>query len=725
MTKNLKTTILFLVHFTILNGVYGQNSANITDYLSQKFVNYCKSVPREEIFIHSDRDEYISGEDIWFSIYSIDRQSFKSSLLSKIAYIELLNAENRPVIQKRIFLNAGFGPGHIVLPDTLSSGTYTLRAYTNWMKNFLPYNCFMKEINIHNAFSNKIIKGRSSSYKFVFKEGQPDQRSSVSGVTLKADNQKQGDLEILVSSDEKYRSEYGNHFYLFIQTHGNINFVGSEMMTGDNTKLYIPKNQLSAGVNQITLFNSKGRPAGECYIFTPEKDWYDIKIQTPDSSSRRNKIRVNLQISDNFSAYPNYSNLSVSVAAMSDFHSGIDLNDYMIFGTEFGFIPWNIFYNRKTSGIAPESIDSLLRNVKSNWINWDNVLADEYPVFKNNVEGETHYLNGQLFDSNHKLADSDRFVILSKPGKIPTFQYARTDKNGNFSFKINISDELQDLIIQPDGDAKNQILNIESSFYDQYPGSSGKADTTARKLERCITDWGVNYQVQKIYGVTSVGDPVPLVIPQHKVKRFYGKPESELLLKDYITLPVMQEVFFELLVGVFLKNKKTEYEVTINNPDNNQPYDRKPSLFVDGVLVKDAAVIAAIDPELVEKIDVVREKYFVGDYLFYGIINIITRAADFSNISLAADVIRLPYRVVDRVPAFTSPDYTSSEKKNNRTPDFRNTLYWNPSVKTDINGKAAVEFWTSDFVSDYQINIQGISSEGKAFSLRKIVRVKR
>jgi hypothetical protein len=62
--------------------------------------------------------------------------------------------------------------------------------------------------------------------------------------------------------------------------------------------------------------------------------------------------------------------------------------------------------------------------------------------------------------------------------------------------------------------------------------------------------------------------------------------------------------------------------------------------------------------------------------------------------------------------------------KNNHEPDFRNTLYWNPSVKPGINGKAKIEFWTSDIKSDYEINVQGITPEGKTLSIRKIIKVK-
>ena len=81
--------------------------------------------------------------------------------------------------------------------------------------------------------------------------------------------------------------------------------------------------------------------------------------------------------------------------------------------------------------------------------------------------------------------------------------------------------------------------------------------------------------------------------------------------------------------------------------------------------------------------------------------------------------------MVDPVSSFVSPDYSSAEMKKNRIPDFRNTLYWNPSVKQDDTGHARIEFWTSDFVSDYEINVQGITSEGNPFSIRKIFKVGR
>ena len=726
MIKKLRPAVFILIHFLFLHGIYGQIPANMTDYLRQKFLNYTSSVPREEIYIHSDRYEYISGEDLWFNIYLIDRQSFKASSGSKIAYFELLNPENRPIVQKRIILEEGFGPGQIVLPDTLSTGIYTIRAYTNWMKNFMPVNCFTKDIHVFNAFSSRSFKEKINSGKKISEHTGPDNYPAASnaGLTLKVDNLKSDVVEIDVVTDEKYRSENRNQFYLFIQTHGNINYVSSEGTTDGYAKIFINKNQLSAGINQITVFNAKGQPVGERFIYTSEKENPVVTIQSTDSSGLRDKISLDFAFPGTIPYKLNSTNLSISVVSETNNLSFPDINDYMIFGTEFGLLQRNPFKGVKVNKITPEIIDSLLQTVKSNWLDWNTILSGEPHVYKYKIEAEDHYVSGKLLTGDQKKQDSGKYILLSYPGKIADFQYAKTDREGNFSFKIKIDDKVNDLIIQPDEVTKNQSVIIESSFSDKYLKSERLVDSISKPTPWYISTWSVNQQVRKIYGTSSIGEPIRPVISQPKTKRFYGKPDQELNMKDYITLPVMQEVFFELIVGVFLKNKKSGYEITVSDPEYNKVYETPPDLFIDGVAVKDPAVIAGLDPEIVEKIDVIRERYFVGDYLFYGIVNIITKAGDFSNATLPDYAIRLSYRVIDPVNSFISPDYSSTALKKSRIPDFRNTLYWNPSVKPDEDGKVRVEFWSSDNKADYKINIQGITLDGKLFSFQKIIKVK-
>ena len=60
---------------------------------------------------------------------------------------------------------------------------------------------------------------------------------------------------------------------------------------------------------------------------------------------------------------------------------------------------------------------------------------------------------------------------------------------------------------------------------------------------------------------------------------------------------------------------------------------------------------------------------------------------------------------------FYSPKYQATNSDNG-VPDLRKTVYWNPKVKTDKNGKAHIRFFQSDIVDDFEIVIEGMDNKG-------------
>jgi hypothetical protein len=725
MIKSLKPAILLILYFMFLQGINAQKRASLTDYITQRFLKYCETIPWEEIYIHTDRDEYIAGEDLWFNTYLFDRQRNIPSSSAGIAYFEILNRENRAVVQKRIKIDKGYGPGHIVLPDSLSPGIYTIRAYTNWMKNFMPENCFMKDITIYNSFSKKPLIARSFINNTPFKTNNYGIISGTAdaGLTLDVNNLLPDTLVINISVNNKYLSENDNIVYLFIQTHGFINHISAENITGEKKRISIPKKVLIAGINQITLFNSRGEPLRERYIFTPESEKHAVSVNSEGSTTTREKLALEIAFEKESSTSSDNSNFSISVTPLTNNNKIIELCDFLVFGSEFGMMPWNFLAGRKIMEIPPSVIDSMLLTAKSHWIDWEKIVSNDFTGLKYRPEKEIKYLPGKLVNKNPQMVDSDKIILMSVPGKEAIFQYARTDSEANFSFGVQINDMVKDMVIQPAEPDNNIAVKIESSFAEIWLPYDTIVDSIQKNMPSNIAKWIVNYQVGKIYGTSYTGEPAEEIIVTRKPVRFYGKPDIELIMADYIKLPVMEEVFFELIPGAFLKNKKSGYEITIADPVDNHIYDTPPGLFVDGVLVNDPSVIANLDPELVEKIDVIKEKYFVGDYFFSGIINVITKAGDLSNITLPDHAARISYRVVEPEKIFVSPDYSSAELLKSRIPDFRNTLYWNPSVKPDNDGRARIEFWTSDIQSDYEIILQGVTPGGKPVYYKKIIRV--
>jgi hypothetical protein len=119
-----------------------------------KFEAYSIKALQEKLFLHTDKDFYVAGEILWFKIYYADGASHKPLQLSKVAYVEILNNSGKAEVQAKISLDPGQSKGSFYLPTTLNSGSYTIRAYTNWMKNFDAGYFFEKKITIVNTVKN-------------------------------------------------------------------------------------------------------------------------------------------------------------------------------------------------------------------------------------------------------------------------------------------------------------------------------------------------------------------------------------------------------------------------------------------------------------------------------------------------------------------------------------------------------------------------------------------
>lgn len=150
MKINVIALIKILIPLLLLSSediCYSQNIAGKENDLIVR--NY-----REHILISTDRDIYITGEQVWFKIYMTDALTNTFSDLSRIIYIELLDDSDIPVVQLKIDTDKGSGFSRFRLPDGLASGNYILRAYTAWMQNFSPDQFSYKTISVINPFKD-------------------------------------------------------------------------------------------------------------------------------------------------------------------------------------------------------------------------------------------------------------------------------------------------------------------------------------------------------------------------------------------------------------------------------------------------------------------------------------------------------------------------------------------------------------------------------------------
>jgi hypothetical protein len=143
-----RTLFIVWIGFVSSSQVSGQVQSQNTVQLIQ---DYAVKNIQEKIYVHVDRPDHITGEILWFKIYCTDALMHRPLDLSKIAYVEIIDHNNRPLLQTKVTLENGMGEGSIFVPSTLESGNYLLRAYTRWMMNSSPEFFFKKTITIVNT----------------------------------------------------------------------------------------------------------------------------------------------------------------------------------------------------------------------------------------------------------------------------------------------------------------------------------------------------------------------------------------------------------------------------------------------------------------------------------------------------------------------------------------------------------------------------------------------
>jgi hypothetical protein len=555
---------------------------------------------REEIFVRTDRDVYITGEQVWLKVYTLNGLTHKPCDISKVVYLELLDKNNFPLKQLKIKTDNNTGSSSFVLPDNISSGNYLIRAYTNWMKNFSTDQFFYKTIAVINPFES-----------IDHLKLPPDIKSADSAISIT------NGLSQSIISDDK----------------------GNQVIRGSSL------NESKKKIN------------------------YTITLEKPEYLPRE-KVKMEISATD-MAGNPIEANFSVSVAKSCVVNS----------------IGLTSFY----------SIDHM--NGK--------ILRVDGP--ENLAELEGHLISGylRLKATDEPLKKTD--ISLSFVGKTARCQFGKTDDYGEFNFVVK-EPGLHEIVIQPlSTDISGYYIELNQSFSSTFskfkPVAFYLDSSKLNEINKVI----VGMQINNIYEPyrQNRSDESGGIIPD-----FYGKPENTIKMADYIELTSLKEVVKELLPNVYTLKQNGKYDFKLINKFRGQPFENKPLILLDGVPVYDFEKVLNINSKEIERADIINTRYFISENTFDGIVSFITKKGNLSVMEFDNSIFRQVYEGCQVQNSFYSPDYNNTAIKNNRIPDYRNTLYWKPDVHTGKNGKAEIGFFTSDESSDYIIVVEGISSDG-------------
>jgi len=138
VTKTIKTSPLALL----------PQNFNGEKLLALEQIQKNARVLEEKVFLHTDRDVYRIGDQVYFKAYVNYGNPIFSEESSKVLHVELLDTAGTQIEHQLFKIENGTAMGQLTLPYHLRSQDFFLKAYTLWSTNYGPENEFVKPIQV-------------------------------------------------------------------------------------------------------------------------------------------------------------------------------------------------------------------------------------------------------------------------------------------------------------------------------------------------------------------------------------------------------------------------------------------------------------------------------------------------------------------------------------------------------------------------------------------------
>ncbi len=121
------------------------------DVLLKKLEKNDSLFHRQEIVALLSNNQFFAGDKIHFSAWVQDAKTERLDEFSSVLNAEIINPKGKVVLIKLLKLEKGHTAGFFLLPDSMGAGTYRLRLWTPFMRNFHPQFMGLKSFEVYNT----------------------------------------------------------------------------------------------------------------------------------------------------------------------------------------------------------------------------------------------------------------------------------------------------------------------------------------------------------------------------------------------------------------------------------------------------------------------------------------------------------------------------------------------------------------------------------------------
>ena len=805
---------------------------------------FADNYPREKVHLHFDNTSYYVGDTIWFKAYVTLAEKQTFSLISRPLYVELVDQTGHIADKQIIKLTQGEGNGQIILPRSMLSGYYEVRAYTRWMLAFNEPQYFSRTFPIYQPSNSDKPERIITTYELsssmeirppvtkeklsvrFFPEGGQLVEGVTSRVAFKAESKDEGNVELSGKIFNKDGAEIASletlhdgmgHFEYTPSAQpavAKVNFQGKKyefslpqalsngyvlstvcnagallVRVSRNTatpqdtlavfishqgrpyihqlvscqanipqEFILPTRKLPAGVLQVSLINRAGNTLCERFVFSNPRAPLQLSAEgLREVYAPYTPIHCELQIK-NAKGEPVSGNVSVSIrdAIRSDYleYDNNIFTDLLLTSDLKGYIHQPGYYFESPSPRKQIELDVLL--MVHGWRKYDMEQSFAVAPFvplqlpENQLE-----LNGQVKSTilKNKLKDIALSVIVKKDDQLITGETV-TDENGCFTIPVEDFEGIMEAVIQTrkvgKGHNKDASILIDRNF-SPTPRAYGYKelhpeweDLACWQQKAETFDSLYMDSIRKIEGLYFL-DEVEIKskrrqrnnmvtkINEKSIDAYYDVRRSVDLLRDngkiITTIPELMEKLNPQFYWDRTNDKLTYRQKPICYVMDNHILSEKETQMmlteVDGL----ASIIISkgtggIDDDIIQntKMSEVTDSTGVDinqldKYSVFYLIPLPRRDVLNKSQSAALGTRQTVIQGYTHALEYYSPAYPTKELHMDKV-DKRRTLYWNPSVQADENGKIVIECYNNQYSTPVIIQAETISKDGQIGSMQ-------
>lgn len=200
-------------------------------------------------------------------------------------------------------------------------------------------------------------------------------------------------------------------------------------------------------------------------------------------------------------------------------------------------------------------------------------------------------------------------------------------------------------------------------------------------------------------------------------------PSRSYRLDEYVRFQTVEQTFIEFIMGVLIRKIGNQPRFCVRKEEKQGFNDGNTLVLLDGIPLADHQILIDYNPYRISRIDIYQGTYVFGNRMYEGMIAFYTPRHRFPDLRLPGGAQLLDYKGTAAVENMEGAAYPSDNLRASRLPDFRHTLYWNPSLK-NVPPEMELDCYASDFEGSYLITVEGLSPDGQPVCGRHLIHIK-